>query len=120
MKRFAWFLPGPWTPPLNLGAVNTYGAEQRATLSYDGKRLYFGRVPVNGTSDIYVSERKRWSRKLRCRLEGVQQNVRRGRQCRAYCRYRLLQIPHDQPRRLVDQSLSRRIVVKHLGVVQHG
>lgn len=59
MKRFAWFLPGPWTPPLNLGAVNTDGAEQRATLSYDGKRLYFGRVPVNGTSDIYVSERKR-------------------------------------------------------------
>ena len=51
-------LPGPWTPPVNLGAVNTDGTEQRATLSQDGKRLYFGRVPVNGTSDIYVSERE--------------------------------------------------------------
>ncbi len=56
---FAWFLPGPWTPPVNLGAVNTDGAEQRATLSADGKRLYFGRTPVGGTSDIYVSERDR-------------------------------------------------------------
>ncbi len=34
-----------------LGSVAA-GAEQRATLSRDGKRLYFGR---NG--DIYVSER---------------------------------------------------------------
>ena len=57
---FAWFLPGPWTPPVNLGdAINTDGTEQRATLSHDGKRLYFGRVPANGTSDIYVSERER-------------------------------------------------------------
>lgn len=56
---FAWFLPGPWTPPVNLGVVNTNGTEQRATLSRDGKRLYFGRVPIGGTSDIYVSERKR-------------------------------------------------------------
>ncbi|MBX5460939.1 MAG: PD40 domain-containing protein [Steroidobacteraceae bacterium] len=57
---FAWFLPGPWTPPFNLGpAVNTNGTEQRATLSNDGKRLYFGRVLEGGTSDIYVSERKR-------------------------------------------------------------
>jgi len=56
---FAWFLPGPWTPPMNLGAVNTDGNEQRATLSHDGKRLYFGRTPANGTSDIYVSERIR-------------------------------------------------------------
>ena len=56
---FAWFLPGPWTPPVNLGAINTDGTEQRATLSQDGKRLYFGRVPVGGTSDIYVSERER-------------------------------------------------------------
>ncbi|HEY8537854.1 MAG TPA: hypothetical protein VIL28_03240 [Steroidobacteraceae bacterium] len=57
---FAWFLPGPWTPPINLGAaVNTNGTEQRATMSRDGKRLYFGRTPVGGTSDIYMSERKR-------------------------------------------------------------
>jgi len=54
---FAWFLPGPWTPPVNLGVVNTDANEQRATLSHDGKRLYFGRGAANGTSDIYVSER---------------------------------------------------------------
>ena len=35
-------------------AVNTSGVEQRATLSHDGKRLYFGR-----DGDIFVSERKR-------------------------------------------------------------
>ena len=52
---FAWFLPGPWTSPVNLGgAVNTSGVEQRSTLSHDGKRLYFGR-----DGDIFVSERKR-------------------------------------------------------------
>lgn len=50
----AWFLPGPWATPVNLGGnVNTAGQEQRATLSRDGKRLYFGR---NG--DIFVSERR--------------------------------------------------------------
>lgn len=52
---FAWFLPGPWTQPVNVGkGVNTEGVEQRSTLSADGKRLYFGR-----DGDIYVSERKR-------------------------------------------------------------
>lgn len=56
---FAWFLPGPWTPPVNLGVVNTEGNEQRATLSRDGRRLYFGRTGDDGTSDIYVSERGR-------------------------------------------------------------
>lgn len=51
---FAWFLPGPWTQPVNLGTnVNTAGVEQRSTLSRDGKRLYFGR-----DGDIFVSERK--------------------------------------------------------------
>jgi hypothetical protein len=51
---FAWFLPGPWTTPVNLGkAVNTPGVEQRSTLSHDGKRLYFGR-----SGDIFVSARK--------------------------------------------------------------
>jgi hypothetical protein len=49
----AWFLPGPWATPVNLGGnVNTAGAEQRATLSRDGKRLVFGR-----SGDIYMSER---------------------------------------------------------------
>ncbi len=42
-----------WTAPRNLGdAVNTPGVEQRATLSADGRRLYFGR-----DGDIYVSSR---------------------------------------------------------------
>lgn len=50
----AWFVPGPWAKPVNLGGnVNTAGQEQRATLSRDGKRLLFGR---NG--DIYMSERR--------------------------------------------------------------
>jgi hypothetical protein len=52
---FAWFLPGPWTAPVNVGAgVNTAGVEQRATLSHDGERLYFGR-----DGDIFVSKRGR-------------------------------------------------------------
>jgi hypothetical protein len=52
---FAWYLPGPWTAPIKLNSnVNTVGGvEQRATLSPDGKRLYFGR-----SGDIYVSARK--------------------------------------------------------------
>jgi hypothetical protein len=50
----AWFLPGPWATPQNVGGnVNTAGAEQRATLSRDGKRMLFGR---NG--DIYESVRR--------------------------------------------------------------
>ena len=56
----AWRPTGPWSPPQNMGdAVNTgdpanpaIGNEQRATLSADGKRLYFGR-----DGDIYVSQR---------------------------------------------------------------
>lgn len=52
---FAWFLPGPWTQPVNVGTgVNTPGVEQRSTLSADGQRLYFGR-----DGDIFVSERDR-------------------------------------------------------------
>ena len=42
-----------WSPPRNLGkAVNTTGVEQRATLSADGKRMYFGR-----DGEIFVSQR---------------------------------------------------------------
>jgi hypothetical protein len=49
----AWGPLGPWSTPQNMGdAVNTPGTEQRATLSADGKRLYFGR-----DGDIYVSAR---------------------------------------------------------------
>jgi WD40-like Beta Propeller Repeat len=49
----SWWLTGLWTEPRNLGdAVNTAGVEQRATLSADGKRMYFGR-----DGDIFVSRR---------------------------------------------------------------
>ena len=43
----------PWSIPVNLGsAVNTAGNETRSSLSWDGRRLHFGR---NG--DIFVSSR---------------------------------------------------------------
>jgi hypothetical protein len=49
----SWWPTGSWSAPQNLGdSVNTSGVEQRATLSQDGKRLYFGR-----DGDIYVSAR---------------------------------------------------------------
>jgi len=49
----SWWLTGRWSTPVNLGeAVNTPGVEQRATLSADGKRLYFGR-----DGDLFVSGR---------------------------------------------------------------
>ncbi len=44
-----------WSPPVNLGpAVNGPGNETRATISWDGERLYFGR-----DGDIYSSMRTR-------------------------------------------------------------
>jgi hypothetical protein len=50
----SWWLTGLWTQPRNLGAgINTPTADQRATLSHDGKRLYLG---SNG--DLYLSERR--------------------------------------------------------------
>jgi WD40-like Beta Propeller Repeat len=50
----SWWLTGLWSTPQNMGdAVNTAGVEQRATLSADGKRLYFGR-----DGDIFVSQRR--------------------------------------------------------------
>jgi hypothetical protein len=49
----SWWPTGSWSAPRNLGeAVNTAGVEQRATLSHDGKRMYFGR-----DGDIYLSTR---------------------------------------------------------------
>lgn len=43
----------PWSAPVNLGAaINTAGNETRSSLSWDGRRLHFGR---NG--DIFVSTR---------------------------------------------------------------
>lgn len=51
---YSWWPAKGWSAPKNLGkAVNTPGAEQRATLSRDGKRLYFGR-----DGDIFMSTRK--------------------------------------------------------------
>lgn len=42
-----------WSAPVNLGPdVNTAGSETRATISWDGRRLYFGR-----DGDIYSSAR---------------------------------------------------------------
>jgi WD40-like Beta Propeller Repeat len=44
----------PWSAPTNLGPnVNTGGSETRASLSWDGRRLYFGR-----DGDIYSSTRQ--------------------------------------------------------------
>jgi hypothetical protein len=49
----AWWPTGGWSAPRNLGdTVNTPGVEQRATLSRDGKRMYFGR-----DGDLFVSTR---------------------------------------------------------------
>jgi hypothetical protein len=51
---YSWWPLAGWSAPKNLGpAVNKSGNEQRATLSHDGKRLYFGR-----DGDIFVSQRK--------------------------------------------------------------
>lgn len=50
----AEFLPFWWSKPQNAGPnVNTEANETRASLSWDGKRLYVGR------GDVYVSERRR-------------------------------------------------------------
>jgi hypothetical protein len=44
-----------WSAPVNLGPnVNTAGSETRASLSWDGRRLYFGR-----DGDIFSSSRSR-------------------------------------------------------------
>jgi hypothetical protein len=43
----------PWSPPVNLGpAVNTAGNETRSSMSWDGRRLHFGR-----DGEIFVSSR---------------------------------------------------------------
>lgn len=45
----------PWGPPVNAGQnVNTSGSETRATMSWDRKRLYFGR-----DGDVYTSTRQK-------------------------------------------------------------
>lgn len=55
-------LSDAWSPPVNLGgAVNTKEAsETRASLSWDGRTLLFGRAPgPEGQTDIYITTRGR-------------------------------------------------------------
>ena len=52
----------PWSPPQRIDnpAINTAGSETRATLSRDGRRMYFGRkVDSNDPGDVLVSTRTR-------------------------------------------------------------
>ena len=45
---------------MHFNAINMSGSETRATLSGDGKRLYFGRkVDSNDPGDIFVSTRSK-------------------------------------------------------------
>lgn len=51
----------PWSTPINLGAtVNSASGESRASLSFDGRELYFqsNRPGGQGGEDIYVSRRR--------------------------------------------------------------
>jgi Tol biopolymer transport system component len=51
-----------WSPPqlIDNPAINTTGSETRATLSRDGRRMYFGRkVDSNDPGDVFVSTRTR-------------------------------------------------------------
>jgi hypothetical protein len=50
----------PWSSPTNLGsAVNTTATEGRASLSFDGRRLYFMSAKPGGSGglDLYVTTR---------------------------------------------------------------
>ena len=52
----------PWSQPVNLGCgVNSAANDLRASLSWDGKSLYFGsnRAGSEGNQDIYVATRER-------------------------------------------------------------
>lgn len=52
---------GPWSTPVNAGAtINSASSETRASLSRDGRRLYFGsnRPGFRGNSDIFVADRQ--------------------------------------------------------------
>jgi Tol biopolymer transport system component len=45
----------PWSAPVNLGSsINTAGSETRSSLSWDGRRLYFGR-----DGEIYSTSREK-------------------------------------------------------------
>ena len=48
----------PWSPPTNLAALNTSVDELRASFSWDGSTLYFGRNPsANGSMDLWFTTR---------------------------------------------------------------
>jgi WD40-like Beta Propeller Repeat len=49
----------PWSTPINLGReVNSGASETRPSLSWDGTTLYLGSTRA-GSSDIYVTRRRR-------------------------------------------------------------
>jgi Tol biopolymer transport system component len=48
----------PWSKPRPITVVNSTASENRATLSRDGTRLYFGST-ISGNSDLYMSKRRR-------------------------------------------------------------
>jgi len=51
----------PWSPPQRIDnpAINTAASETRASLSGDGRRLYFGRkLDVNDPGDVFTSTRR--------------------------------------------------------------
>ena len=50
----------PWSPPVNVSAVNTTENETRPSLSWDARTLYFGRAPGGpNTGNIWFSTRER-------------------------------------------------------------
>jgi len=51
----------PWSPPVNVTAVNSTALDARPALSFDGRSLYFhsGRPGGFGGNDIYVSTREK-------------------------------------------------------------
>lgn len=50
----------PWSTPINVAVLNTDAGELRASFSWDGSTLYFGRNPGPvGLMDLYVTTRTR-------------------------------------------------------------
>jgi len=49
----------PWSPPVNVGSLNSAAQDVRPSLSFDGRSLYFhsGRPGGLGAFDLYVSTR---------------------------------------------------------------
>jgi WD40-like Beta Propeller Repeat. len=50
----------PWSTPINVAVLNTAAGELRASFSWDGSTLYFGRNPSpNGSMDLWFTTRTR-------------------------------------------------------------